>query len=242
VGTSFRIRCAGSQALCVEYLGDSPQHVLWGHRDGSISLVDMRVPSLFQCVVPDDKGSVTGVKVLGNCAGTDTAHSPHAIIAKRSFGSCGVYDIRRMGGGASSNAATSRVWELSPVTIHETLSMYCTGLALDPTGSVVISPFVDHQRVVQFALWSLKNGQWIGNSVAGFTSHNKQEPKNDLPCCELCGTSTPTWSMTEKLERRVTIEHSSHMRSNWFKMGLDGEGKSPDCMGSIHQLSMRSSS
>eukprot|EP00957_Ditylum_brightwellii_P150256 11442805-Ditylum_brightwellii.AAC.1 len=125
--------CA-SDALCVEYHdNDRCDTIMYGHRNGNISLLDCRSGSFSSIIKPVHSsrrshqqmdecfGSVTSIQSLG---------SGESIIAKGSFGSLRVFDIRRLGTAKHGRDSSSHplLWNLTAPSkmIHHTQSIRCT--------------------------------------------------------------------------------------------------------------------
>eukprot|EP00957_Ditylum_brightwellii_P171945 13091154-Ditylum_brightwellii.AAC.1 len=138
-------------------------------------------------------GSVTSIQSLG---------SGECIIAKESFGSLRVFDIRHLGTAKHGRASSSHplLWNLTALSnmIHHTQSIRCTGLTLDPHRCIVVSPFAlrSEQNHPTLGVWSLSTGKFLGDSR--FFASNSMP--NDASCvssyCELSKAHTNTWTFS----------------------------------------------
>jgi hypothetical protein len=213
-----------SDALCVEYLNENI--TLYGHRNGSMSLFDTRRKTIQLVSPPDEQdGSTTSILPLMNQT---------MFLAKKSFASCCLFDIRMLSPQRKNSAM---VWNMKvPKTAaNATLSTCCSGIAVDPTQTIAIAPFADGQRRSYFALWSLTNGQLIGTNLAKATS---VQTGIGLPHCELRAAVTPVWQLKTDQDGASTVQRKSNAWGLWFKSG-QVEPSSPRCIGAIHQLTFR---
>ena len=202
-----------AEILCLQYLG---KHLLSGHRDGSVCLHDDRLRNL-SCHLGylSDLGSATKIQPL---------RDGNTFVVKGSFGACQIIDARRLG----VPLVDLRV----PVSlVHDTNSLRCTGVVVDPTETLVVSPFAG-QSNVSFALWCAKTGRFLRSIDSGITRNNGQLPL----FCELSSTTTSGFAI--KQSRRGStwrIERESEF-GIWFKGGPMNP-VSPSNYGSIHHLS-----
>lgn len=230
-GTSFNIKTSQfsrSDALCVDYLNENT--LLFGHRNGAISLLDKRREHIQMVASADMQGgSTTSVLPLANGC---------MFLAKKSFGSCQMFDIRKM----SESKDSAMVWHLQVPrgTANATLSSCCSGVAVDPTQTIAISPFADGQRRGHFALWSLTTGHLIGSKPIQNSTLNTLQGQSSigLPHCELRSTITPSWQLGTEQDGNNVVKRKSNAWSLWFKSG-EVDSHAPRCMGSIHQLTFR---
>lgn len=226
--TSFEMRTrdfSKSDALCVEYLAENT--ILYGHRNGSISLLDTRTRTIQSVACADEQtGSTTSVLPLTN---------GNMFLAKKAFGSCGLFDIRKM---SPDRKDSSMVWNMRVPknTVNAMLSTCCSGIATDPTQTIAIAPFADGQRRSHFALWSLTNGELVGTKLCNSTAN--RNTGIGLPHCELRSTITPTWQLKSDHDGASTVRRRPNAWGLWFKSG-QVETEAPCCVGSIHQLMFR---
>ena len=213
-----------SDAFCTEYLeGSRGNTVMYGHRSGGISILDYRSGSLSYIMnqavthngrAPKAFGSVTNLlnfPTVGGCNGL--GGTPFTFLARGSFGSCRIFDTRRLGGPtASPLREKSLLMELSaPENIGAMMTARCSGVALDPTGQTIISPYVsDSGNNVRLGLWSLATGKLV-DEIKPFTEHNFQDlcsegaipvDRDKAPSpptfCELSPTITHAWGLDSK--------------------------------------------
>lgn len=229
-GTSFDMRTSlfsKSDTLCVEYLND--RIILFGHRNGSISLFDKRCEHITNAASAQVQGgSTTSILPLRN---------EYMFLAKKSFGSCYLFDIRKM----SEKNESTIVWHLQPPTdTISTLSFSCSGVAVDPTQTIAISPFADSRRRGHFAVWSLINGSLLGSKSCQISSSNMVDCQSRIcmPHCELRSGITPSWKFETQGDGSIAIRKKCNSWSLWFKSG-EVNPLAPNCAGSIHQLIFR---
>ena len=213
-------KCNRSEALSVQYLDDQ---VLCGYRNGSVSLYDERGTSQVSTAAMSSLGSATSIHPL---------QDGNSVVVKYSFGSCRVLDVRKFNTNAgSSDKATVMDLAIPNSLVHKTNSTRCTGVALDPTETIVTSPFAG-QNNVSFALWCLKTGKFLRSIDLGWAGNNTRLP----PFCELSSKTTsgfairPGWDSTMPL---ITKESDFGV---WFKSKPMNPSTPPDC-GGIHHLS-----
>ena len=227
-GTSFDLRTSlfsRSDTLCVEYLND--RIILFGHRNGSISMFDDRMDHIqLAASAHMQGGSTTSILPLQN---------GYMLLAKKSFGSCHLFDIRKM----SEKKDSTMVWHLQPPTdtANSTLSFSCSGVAVDPTQTFAISPFADSRRRGHFAVWSLINGSLLGSKSCKISNSNMVDCQSriSMPHCELRSVITPSWKVEAQGDGSMAIRKKSNAWSLWFKSG-EVNPLAPNCAGSIHQL------
>ena len=185
-----------SEPICLQYQrnDNDVNSLLLGLRDGSLALVDTRSssasPVVASTTTPNNNaskfGSVTSVQPL---------QDGRLVIAKGSFGSCRIFDVRRMNNNRDKSLVRQQKQQqqspsllmelhLPDSIVHPTKSVRCTGLAIDPTESVAIAPFAassDHNGGfgdIMFALWDVTSGALLRTmsiSQAFNRSHNQTE-------------------------------------------------------------------
>lgn len=214
-----------SDALCLEHLDENT--VLFGHRNGAISLLDVRSGDIHSVSCPDKRSGSTKCLLPLAC--------DKMFIAKKLFGDCHVFDLRKMKTGWNDNASSVVLNLKCPEEmIDRMLSTCCSGIAINPSENVVISPFSDRNRSGRFALWSLSNGNLIGSKSIRNLKPQQGLSRAALPHCELRATVTPSFEIAESQPKHFARSKKNSW-SVWFKSG-EVEPDAPDCMGSIHQL------
>ena len=207
-----------AEILCLQYLGN---HLLCGHRDGSVSLHDDRLRNLSCQPNLPDFGSATNIQPL---------RDGNTFVVKGSFGSCQIIDARKLGDESQRVAPLIDLRVPVSFLVHDTNSTRCTGVVVDPTETLVVSPFAGNGNV-SFALWCTKTGRFLRSIDSGITRNNGQLPL----FCELSSTATSGFAI--KQSRRGStwrIERESEF-GIWFKGGMNPV--SPANCGSIHHLS-----
>ena len=210
-----------SEALSLEYLGDQ---VLCGYRNGSVSLNDERGNSRLSSTVMSSFGSATSMHPL---------QDGNSVVVKSSFGSCKVLDVRKFQNNTDavfSERATVMDLTVPLSQVHKTKSTRCTGVALDPTETIVVSPFAG-ENSLSFALWCLKTGKFLRSIDLGTTSNNSVPP-----FCELSSRTTSGFAIRNKDGSTtlplITKESDFGI---WFKSTPNP--LAPPYCGSIHHLS-----
>ena len=150
-----------SDMFCVDFLplnnDTSSNTIMYGHRNGHISLHDMRSAMIdsipYKPKRRNDKyGSVMSISPISN-------DQPYYILTKGSFGSCHLYDIRQ---SSSSSKSKSLLHDMNiplqykPSTIHTTR---CSGIAFH--NNVCFTPFVTDDKRLFLSSWSLSNGEFV---------------------------------------------------------------------------------
>ncbi len=207
-----------SEALSVQYLGEK---VLCGHRNGSVSLHDVRGNQVYTNL-PSNFGSATFLYPL---------QDGNSVVVKGSFGSCRVLDVRKFqntNAGASKATVTDLPVPLS--LLHTTNSTRCTGIAVDPTETIVVSPFAG-QNNVSLGLWCMKTGNFLRNIGLGTSDNNTQQP----PFCELSSRTTPGFAIREEGGSTLPLITKESGFGVWFKSRPNPLAP-PNC-GGIHHLS-----
>ena len=212
-----------SEALSIQYLGDQ---LLCGHRDGSVSLHDRRGSLGYQVSTP-------AITANGSSTSIYTLRDGNSVVVKGSFGSCRVLDVRKLQNSNSGSSSTATLRNLCIPTslVHKTKSTRCTGVAIDPTESIVISPYAG-QNSVSFALWCMKSGTFLRSIDLGMKDNDTQLP----PFCELSSKTTPGVSIKQSRGStgpQIAIESNFGI---WFKSGPMNPSSPPTC-GGIHHLS-----
>jgi hypothetical protein len=176
-----------SEALCVQMNWDGRRNLLMsGHRNGSFALIDCRSKDPRLVINSDgDFGSAATVLKLEK--------NEHLFLVRGSFGSCRVFDIRRLQSNKrkySKHQQPTVLKLLPPANVHNTKSSNCTGLAVHPTESVVVAPYATKQNEMRAALWSVENGQLLRTAV--LESSSTLSTPGDCPMfCELKASATP---------------------------------------------------
>jgi len=214
-----------SDALCLEHLDENT--VLFGHRNGAISLLDVRNGAVHKVSSADQNGGSTKSLLPLACG--------NIFIAKKLFGDCHVFDLRKTEARRNDDSLRM-IWNLvTPVGIADRmLSSCCTGIAVDPSEKVVISPFSDHNRLGHVGFWSLTSGRLIGSKAINTLASAQSGSRTNLPHCELRSTVTPSWKI-DTSQRKHCVTSCKNSWSLWFK-SWEVEPNAPHCMGSIHQL------
>ena len=213
-----------SDPLSIQYrVNQSDDTLLCGHRNGIVSMIDTRSAS-FKMVVSLSRydfklkfGSVSSIHQL--CS------NEHLVIAKGSFGSCCIFDMRRCG------KPSSLLKYCSPSDVHCTKSVNCIGLAVDPNESVVISPYVTQKNEVMAALWSIRSGQLLQTLKLDYSTND------DGRCplfCELKAPYTSGFRLSLANKSSGFIERKNW--GVWYKIGSVSE-QLPAGAGGIHHLS-----
>lgn len=221
-----------SDILCVETdcSGSRPHISLCGHRNGQITLQDIRTSSCIgavnsiQATGRQNFKSVVAMKLL-------FVQRPDQLLARSSNGLCRLFDLRRLGGPMvpdthTSSSSSSLVHELSPpfeqFDAFPSVGGVVKGLATDPLQTTAIVPFVDKDHEACLGLWSLDSGDFIGdkqvNRLPGMTSMRMQGGD----CLDLCSTLTRAWSFRNGLteDDAELVPGSYGLWFNWGSRGI----------------------
>jgi hypothetical protein len=214
-----------SDAFCVNFL--SEHLILFGHRNGSVSMYDTRRDSVEKVWPQDlDRGPAMSIVPLKN---------GFTFLAKHMMaGSCQCFDIRALSGSDNYQRALLQDLQLPIETANRMYSSHCSGVAVDPDEAVMIMPFCDNNRRGCFGLWSLLNGHFIGSRAISATAHG-----DGLPRTELCPTITKTYKLTTSDDGTSRVQCEANTWSLWFK---SDEIPTNAFLGSIHQVGFRGSS
>jgi len=155
-----------SEVLCVEHLNrDDSDGLLYGHRNGVVSILDYRSSDLiYTGTTTDDFGSITTLESLAKIG------KPNEFLAKGSFGSCRLFDIRKLGNNDFTDTRRA------PALVHEMFyldtkpsqrlahaSSGCVGMAIDATGTTLLSSCTKGgaEPVVCLGVWNLTSGIFL---------------------------------------------------------------------------------
>lgn len=195
-------------------------------------MMDIRAQSAGITTTHKGFGSVTSIQQIHQ--------ADNLVVVKGSFGPCLIFDIRLMSGGQGSRNDRPALMELSipDSMLHQTKSVRCTGLAIDPTRTLVVSPFADRSGQVQFAMWSLESGtllRTLGMNGAkkrlGLEAVTTERPP---AFCELSSVVTAGQDMVCKRgSDEPTISHTDW--GLWFKTDALSGLSTPDS-GGIHHI------
>eukprot|EP00521_Asterionellopsis_glacialis_P010362 CAMPEP_0195307894 /NCGR_PEP_ID=MMETSP0707-20130614/37945_1 /TAXON_ID=33640 /ORGANISM="Asterionellopsis glacialis, Strain CCMP134" /LENGTH=679 /DNA_ID=CAMNT_0040372147 /DNA_START=176 /DNA_END=2216 /DNA_ORIENTATION=- len=262
-----------SDVLCIEHhqqASSTKSTLLCGHRNGQISIVDRRSRITSGILGTDSSSSWLSSKKKGNkrnnSVGSTTAAATFGsttkilttpgesnnVLCKGSLsGSCRLYDIRKLGTTTKSRGngsyCSSMVWDMAvpsdllcPTGLS---SSCCSGLAVDPTCTIVISPFVNTHKDPCLGVWSLSTGEFVSSrSVVPPSSSSSNNNNNNnnrglgVPYCELSSTVTNAYEMSVSREYCNTTR-SSDMFGLWFKC-RSVVPNAPVALGSIHHVVM----
>lgn len=216
---------SASDLLCLQYrFNEANNTLLCGHRNGIVSMMDTRsarskkVVSLSRDGFELEFGSVSSIHQF--------RRNEHLVIAKGSFGSCCVFDMRRC------DAQSSLLMLRAPSDAHYTKSVNCAGLAVDPDESVVISPYVTQKNEVMAGVWSIWSGQLMQSMKLDYSASI-----DDDRCplfCELKSTCTNGFRLSPTDESPAVITRKNW--GVWYKIRSASE-RLPAGAGGIQHLS-----
>mmetsp|Transcript_29063 Transcript_29063/g.61853 ORF Transcript_29063/g.61853 Transcript_29063/m.61853 type:complete len:227 (-) Transcript_29063:186-866(-) len=224
--------------MCLQFRRKNKKNnILFGHRDGSVSMIDTRsADALFatNLSMPGASfGSVSSIQPLQN---------ENLAIAKGSFGSCRVFDLRRLSNSydaSSSQYQQSTLFEMliPDSMVHPTKSVRCTGLAVDPTDSIAIAPFASHNNDIHFAMWDIGSGALIRTKkVNQLKTPDAGTDNSSSSFCELSSVLTSGYEMLCKKDSKVPVISSEGSTFGlWFKTNVLSDSSSPDG-GGIHHI------
>lgn len=212
-----------SERLCIDQ--DKAGGVAIGHRNGDLSLVDIR--SRRSRTAKQDFGPVTSLNYV----------SPTTLLSRSYSGIVLLHDLRSL---SSNTAGSSIVYDFSvPVgQRNKRLSAKCSGIAVDSTGTTILSPFVDQHDLPNLATWSLHTGDFVGCKAL---AHDDDR----TPTSHTCGISWVELSPTLTAGRRWTngddccsLDERPNSCGFWYKCGQTTRTSSGGS--SIHHVSLKS--
>lgn len=211
-----------SDALRVEMSCQQEKYLAFGHRNGQVSLLDLRQSHTCSAIITSgsaaDFGSATDLAFLS---------SQTQLLVKRAFGPCQLHDLRKLSPCPSSLLRTLTLPEQnSGASFHKTLSANCNGFCVDPlTQETLVSPFINSRHQPCLGVWSLTTGDMVGNKVL------YKNPKREVYFVELCSKTTLAF---HDGPGRVMVDPSSF--GAWMKCGRFSDEKLNSKVGSIHHL------
>ena len=228
-----------SDTLRVEMTCDHDKYVAFGHRNGQVSLLDLRasqpVCSIYQ--YEQSSSSTTSTTPLGSVSDMGFLSSSldsKQIIVRRSFGSCQVHDIRKA--SSTSMSATTALHNLVVPSddINPTLSANCNGFVVDPIGKqTLISPYINSNNDAHLGVWSLRTGRMVDSRLLQ-SSSTSSTVEQDILYVELCNKTTPSFAPSTSNREKVA---SSSSFAAWLKCGAFTKDKiTSSKVGSLTQL------
>eukprot|EP00980_Cylindrotheca_fusiformis_P002881 scaffold674_cov126-Cylindrotheca_fusiformis.AAC.20 len=224
-----------SDALRVEMACEKEKYVAFGHRNGQVSLLDLRQPSMCSSIVQYMGESTSqSLPVLGSATDMKFVSNQHQLLVKRSFGSTQLHDLRQV----SSSKNNSVVYNYTvPSDILPTASATCNGLVVDPTcQQTLMTPYINTNHDACLGFWSMKSGTFVGNTVLAKNGGDAGE--KDTLFVEMCQTTTAAF-VPKSFDKRTQQHESDPCRFGvWLKCGRFskqslGHGKA----GSLQHLS-----
>jgi len=239
-----RNRCLQSEITSVGHR-DCGTTLLYGHRNGTLSVVDPRSGScqssnsLPRGQKDDPFGSITSVLPID--AGGNM------IYSRGSFGSSMIYDVRRLGG-----ALTSLLHHLTVPTSERVDRMRTTGsygAAFDPMRTTTFSPYVDGHGTCRVGMWSLQTGKFVGSYPIDQGGRSRRTSR--FPWVEISDRITDAWRLerVDPLDQdplnqencgdpgcEFAVRRDSSCWSLWFKCGYYKDESMPRSIGGINQL------
>jgi hypothetical protein len=222
-----------SDALRVEMTCDKEKYVAFGHRNGQVSLLDLR-QSHTCCSILQYMGESSTSPLLGSATDLKFLSSNQQLAVKRSFGSTQLHDLRQISSLSANHHHHSR---RNPSVVHNfvvpsnnilaTASATCNGLAVDPScQQTLMTPYINpnHQAVLGF--WSLRSGVFVGSTVL---AKNRED---DTIFVEVCSTTTASFSSHSK-QKMDPSQFGVWLKCGRFSKQSLHHGK----VGSLHHLS-----
>ena len=222
-----------SDSLCVQVNQDGD--AFFGHRNGQLTIYDEYDQVCCSTKPSQAFGSITSINVLDDC---------NLVLARGSFGSCRLYDVRKMG--------MDSYYQEDPAVVHEftfpdhqsteRLTTRCNGVATNSTKNVAISPFVNGEEVPCLGVWSLHSGQYLGSKKLAYSLEDEMTPATStwgVAWIELCQTITPAWRWKDECKERPVraVESVPGSFGLWYKCGQSIAGPTiPLEAGSIHHV------
>ena len=209
--------CPASDALCVEWFDDgcgsandgddtatsgNGDSVVVGHRNGQCSVWDIRAPNCVAVLSAKERARATTPLPLGNVVRLRPLPGGQRQVVVRGNGSsvCQMWDVRypRNPVWDVPLERSTRGWGGSTFEVENGPTRRSTGLAIDPSSTIVLAPVVvgDAGRGVGgeltplLAAWSLTTGAFVGAKSllpADRTATNRVS-------VELCDRRTVGWT------------------------------------------------
>lgn len=227
-----------SDALRVEMTCTKEKFIAFGHRNGQVSLLDLRQSqsccSILQHLPEDSTsevlGSATDLKFLSN----------HHLLVNRSFGNTQLHDLRQISSKLSQDSPTTMRRRSTSLLHHlevpsdgilQTASSTCNGMVVDPTcQQTLLTPYIDSDRNAALGFWSLTTGTFAGKKILA------TNPEEDPIFVELCPTTTA--SFLNRGERKHGLSNPSDF-GVWLKCGRFAKSRPLSSKaGSLHHLSL----
>lgn len=214
-----------SDALRVEMTCHHEKYLAFGHRNGEVSIMDLRQTQSCTAVLTSNQsaaehGSVTDLGFL---------RSEKELLVKRGFGPCQLHDLRKLSKEPTSllRSFCPPVESMAPAkkSFHKTLSANCNGFCLDPaTEQTLVVPFINQLHEPCLGIWNLTTGESIGTRVL------YENPHKEVYFVELCQRTTPAF------QTGTTLDHSSF--GVWFKCGKFSLQRQNPKLGSLHHMTL----
>ena len=210
-----------SDALRVEMSCEQEKYIAFAHRNGQVSLLDLRQSSTNSAIIDSgspatEQGSATDLFFLAK---------QQQLLVKRSFGSCELHDLRMLSPCPRSLVQSFQAKEHAPpkFAFHKMLSSNCNGMMVDPsTQQTLMSPYVNSLHQPCLGVWNMVSGDMVGTKVL----HNN--PRQETFYVELMSTTTPGF------DSRGRLRNSSF--GAWMKCGRFSQDKVHCKTGSLHHL------
>ena len=175
-------------------------------------------------------GSTTSIQPL--------QRDDNLVVVKGSFGSCRVFDLRRLSASHDipPRSQQSMLLELSVPNsiVHQTKSVKCTGLAVDPSENIAIAPCAgvgpgDDSNVL-FAMWDIGTGALLRKlNLDRLNQHGGLSPFCELSSSVTCGYEM----LCNSKDEGPVISREGSTFGLWFKTNV---GNFPPDGGGIHHI------
>lgn len=211
-----------SDALRVEMSCEHEKYIAFGHRNGQVSLLDLRQSQTCSAIISSHTGSPTE---MGSATDLAFLKSQTQLLVKRAFGPCQLHDLRKLSPCPSSliHTLTLSEYEHESISYHKMLSSNCNGFCVDPhSETTLVAPFVNTFHQPCLGVWSLVSGDMVGHKVL------YNNPKRDVYFVELCLRTTPAFAAGSKVDRGSF--------GAWMKCGRFSDEKLNNKVGSLHHL------
>jgi hypothetical protein len=229
-----------SDAIRVELTCKHDSIIGFGHRNGQVSLLDLRestsVCSILQC--EESSLSPSAASTLGSATDLSFLSSSNSqkLLVRRSHGSCQLHDLRVASSIEKHNphlsSSPTLLWNMTvpPDDINGSLTTRCNGFAVDPNGTqTLISPFISPNNDAHLGVWSLNTGMMVGSRVLKSCTN-----MDDTLYVELSQKTTPSF-VNDRRNENVTCSLSSF--SVWAKCGAHSKQEVSSKVGTLHQVS-----
>ena len=212
-----------SEPLCIKFRNE--HDAIFGLRNGCVQVYDRRSSTSVSSGNHEHGklnlfGSATSVLPLHN--------NENVVLVRGSFGTCRLFDLRRLGNKKKSHVCQYTLPELPGLS---TQSGGCTGIAVDPEESIIVAPYTsrkmsDGAQQLKLAVWE-KGGDFLCEVPIG------KSKLNGSVFCELSSIVTPGYGLQQ--ERGTPVIANIGRFGLWYKTNAFADDI-PSRVGGVHHI------